>query len=116
MRKQWEEEEEERLKQTPPPVKPKGNRMTSTVVKVFSLVYKCHKGHFVLPRLSSAWLGVPSSGRGPAAGFLSVPSWIFSSTGATQHAGKHNLPPRPALVWKIGVMVGLWSKFVLESG
>lgn len=34
LKKQWEEEEEERLKQTSVPAKPKGKRMTSTVVKI----------------------------------------------------------------------------------
>lgn len=35
LKKQWEEEEEERLKQTSVPAKPKGKRMTSTVRLVY---------------------------------------------------------------------------------
>lgn len=35
LKKQWEEEEEERLKQTSVPAKPKGNTMTSTVRFVY---------------------------------------------------------------------------------
>lgn len=35
LKKQWEEEEEERLKQTYVPAKPKGKRMTLTVCLVY---------------------------------------------------------------------------------
>lgn len=119
LRKQWEEEEEERLKQMSVPKEPKS---TSITCKLWSRVYftspknkadvmfrvrnvpgTFNKQMFVFMcvcllfplRVSSSGFGVPPGGRRPTAGLLAVSSWLLGPKRTAQHAGNQTTHRNP---------------------